>query len=191
MAIILNWAKILKAVTEGNKAMEAVIPQLQSLSSSAIPIWVIAFAVIFCFVSVVGISRNIKSDKEKFGIRRTVYRYIAVAGLVGGLLGISAPLFTSNVSAPMNRILFILSVPLVVGMIIYLHRELGSTRRFFMERKEKAHKSAIAVATTAKFIGDSLTFNYPPKTLKAILNVPLKQLEDELQTLKAYVNALK
>jgi len=191
MAIILNWAKILKAVTEGNNSTEAVVAKFQLLSSSAVPIWVIAFAVIFCFVSVVGISRDIKSDKEKFGIRQTVYRYMAATGLVGGLLGICAPLPSSNVSTPVKWIIFILSVPLVVGMVIYLHRELGSTRKFLVERKEKARESAITASTMARFIGDSLTFNYPPKTLKVILNVPLKQLEDELETLKAYRNALK
>jgi amino acid transporter len=189
--IIVNWARILKAVTEGNDGTDAVVAKFQHLSSVAVPIWVIAFALIFCFVSVVGISRGIRSDKERFGLRRTVYRYMAAAGLVGGLLGISSPLLNSNVSTRVQWTLFILSVPLVIGMVIYLYRELRSTRRSLAERKENARESAINASTMARLIGDSLTFNYPSRTLKAILDVPLKQLEDELETLKAYRNALK
>jgi len=192
-AIIRNWGTILKAVTDGNRSIEPGILWLQSRSLSAIPIWVFAFAVIFCLVGLVDISRGIKSTREKFGIRRTVFRYMAVIGLVAGLWGVSIStlLSPSNIRPPVNLPLLILSMLVVIGMIIYLYKEVGQTRRFYMERKDKARKSAIAVATTAEFISDSLTFNYPPRILKAILSVPLKQLEDELQTLKAYVNALK
>jgi DMSO reductase anchor subunit len=106
---------------------------------------------------------------------------MAVAGLVLGLWGISALSVTDSL------VLFTLSAVLTVGMIVYLHSE----RRSHMERKSKAQESATAIATMAKFIADTLTLNYPPETLKALLNVPVKQLEDELKTLTAYVNALK
>ncbi len=60
-----------------------------------------------------------------------------------------------------------------------------------MDDKNKARKSAIAVSEMAKLIGDLLTLGYPSENLKVILNVPMKQLEDELRDLKAYINALK
>lgn len=65
------------------------------------------------------------------------------------------------------------------------------TRRTFMERKDKAQKSANDVAIMADYIAKALSMSYPPSDLKVVLNVPLKQLDDEVQTLKAYVNALK
>ena len=60
-----------------------------------------------------------------------------------------------------------------------------------MERKEKAKRSADAVETMAKFIGQTLRLDFPPQNMRVILNVPLKQLKDELTTLEAYINALK
>lgn len=139
------------------------------------------FASIFCLVSIIDISRDIRTVKLRLGYKRTVFRYMAVAGLVLGLWGISALSVTDSL------VLFTLSAVLTVGMIVYLHSE----RRSHMERKSKAQESATAIATMAKFIADTLTLNYPPETLKALLNVPVKQLEDELKTLTAYVNALK
>jgi hypothetical protein len=65
------------------------------------------------------------------------------------------------------------------------------TRRSYMENKEKARKSASDVAVLSEYISKALTMNYPPQDLKVVLNIPLKQLEDEIQSLKAYVNALK
>lgn len=60
-----------------------------------------------------------------------------------------------------------------------------------MTQKDKAQKSADEVAVIAEFIANTLTLNFPPSKLKVILNVPLKQLEDELETLKICVKALK
>ena len=60
-----------------------------------------------------------------------------------------------------------------------------------MERQEKARKSAEVIAIMAKFIEHTLTLELPPQQIQVILNVPLKQVKDEVQTLEAYVNALK
>jgi len=60
-----------------------------------------------------------------------------------------------------------------------------------MERKEKAQKSAESISTMAKFIACALTLDYPADAIKTILDMPLKQLEDELGTLKAYIHALR
>jgi len=60
-----------------------------------------------------------------------------------------------------------------------------------MERKEKAQKCAEVIGTMAKFIGHTLTLDFPPQQMRVILNVPLKQLKDEVETLEAYVNALR
>ena len=47
------------------------------------------------------------------------------------------------------------------------------------------------IATIARDMGAILKIGYPPETYKKDINVRLKQLEDELQTLKAIINALK
>ena len=60
-----------------------------------------------------------------------------------------------------------------------------------MATKEKAQKSASDIAIMADYISKALTLDYPPQVLKVILDVPMKQLEDELQTLKIYVQALR
>jgi len=60
-----------------------------------------------------------------------------------------------------------------------------------MERKEKAQKSAEVIATMAKFIGHTVTLDFPPQQMRVILDVPLKQLKDEVETLEVYVKALK
>jgi hypothetical protein len=59
------------------------------------------------------------------------------------------------------------------------------------ERLDEAQDSADAIATMAEFISNALDLNYSPKKLKEILEVPLKQIEEELAMLKAYVNELK
>ena len=64
-------------------------------------------------------------------------------------------------------------------------------RRTFMENNQKAQKSATDVSMIADFIAKALSLQYSPQQLQVILSVPLKQLEDEVATLKAYINALK
>jgi hypothetical protein len=59
------------------------------------------------------------------------------------------------------------------------------------EGKEKAQESAEVIADMAGFIADSLSLEFSSKQLQVLLDVPLKQLEDELVTLKAYVKALR
>jgi len=59
------------------------------------------------------------------------------------------------------------------------------------ERLDEAQDSADAIATMAEFISNALDLNYSPKLLKGILEVPLKQIEEELAMLKTYVDELK
>lgn len=61
----------------------------------------------------------------------------------------------------------------------------------YTEGKEKAQESAEVIADMAGFIADSLSLKFSSKQLQVLLDVPLKQLEDELVTLKAYVKALR
>lgn len=60
-----------------------------------------------------------------------------------------------------------------------------------MDGKEKAKKSADAIGTIADFVSKNLSYKYTSKHLKVVLNVPLKQLEDELKNLKAFIDTLK
>ena len=59
------------------------------------------------------------------------------------------------------------------------------------ERLDEAQDSADAIATMAEFISNALDLNYSPKQLKGVIEIPLKQIEEELAMLKAYVNELK
>jgi hypothetical protein len=181
VAIIRGWASIIKALTENQTSTEPKIALIQSLSRPTILIWIYVFFILLFLFLIVDIYRGIRSTNKEFGARRTAIWYI-LAFCVTALWGIFMLLL------PSNWTLFALCVLLTTGIIIYRNRD---ERRFYMERKDKARESAIAVTIMAKFIADSLTLEYPPETFKAILNVPLKQLEDEVQTLRAYVNALK
>ena len=58
------------------------------------------------------------------------------------------------------------------------------------ERLDEAQDSADAKATMAEFISNAMDLNYSHEQLKAVIEVPLKQIEDELATLKAYVKTL-
>ena len=58
------------------------------------------------------------------------------------------------------------------------------------ERLDEAQDSADAIATMAEFISNAMDLNYSHEQLKAVIEVPLKQIEDELATLKAYVKTL-
>lgn len=60
-----------------------------------------------------------------------------------------------------------------------------------MEREDKAQRSAEVIAIMAQFIVDTLTLDLPSRQTQAILNVPLKQLKDEVDTLSAYIDALQ
>jgi uncharacterized protein YpuA (DUF1002 family) len=57
--------------------------------------------------------------------------------------------------------------------------------------KARAKKSAEDIGKMAKFIESTLTLNFPDRQIKAIVNVPIKQMEDELGALKAYIKTLK
>ena len=59
-----------------------------------------------------------------------------------------------------------------------------------MEQKHKALKSAEDVAKIAEFIVDVLKRSQTEKNVRMNLDVPLKQLEDELNILKAYIAEL-
>ncbi|MGD0854451.1 MAG: hypothetical protein ABSA18_01420 [Dehalococcoidia bacterium] len=56
---------------------------------------------------------------------------------------------------------------------------------------DKAQNSVSEIVTIARDIGNILKVDYTSETFKENLNVRLKQLEDKLHTLKAYMNALK
>lgn len=102
---------------------------------------------------------------------------------------------------PLAFVLSIIAGVVVLGILCWLYYSattysitlLISKRKEVsdMATKEKAQKSASDIAIMADYISKALTLDYPPQVLKVILDVPMKQLEDELQTLKIYVQALR
>jgi len=59
-----------------------------------------------------------------------------------------------------------------------------------MDRLQKAQKSAEDIAVIAKFMANALALDYPKDKMRTLLNVPLKQLEDEMKELRSFVETL-
>ena len=169
-----------------------IVTFVRSISPSIILAWFYAFAIIFVIVSFYESTRNIKSLYRRAGKRDASLRLIlsAIPSIGWAFVIFTSTNISTNIS--INKWYLIAIWALVtIACFIYLNLTKKQKGRSQMERKEKVRESAIAVATIAKFIGDSMTYDIPVNILKATVNVPLKQLEDEVTTLKAYVDALK
>ncbi|MFC1947717.1 hypothetical protein ACFLXY_07355 [Chloroflexota bacterium] len=60
-----------------------------------------------------------------------------------------------------------------------------------MENKQKTAKSAHDISVMADYISKAVLMDYPAKDLKVVLGVPLKQLQDEVEALRVFINVLK
>jgi hypothetical protein len=183
-SIFKSWANILEVFVKNSDNKTTVITFLQSLNQLAIPIWLIVF---FVFLSVVFVFDSVKNTKrinKELGTKRTVI-ILVISFALAVLFGVFVFYFSTNYT------FFYIILLLVIVWMIFKGTYLEQIKVSFIERKNKTRESANAVSRIAKSIGSSMTNDYPPKQLKATVNVTLKQLEDELQTLRAHVNSLK
>lgn len=193
ISIVQNWSGIKGALSRGNGIDLSAIPWLNDVLQWVIwydlPIWLIfvLWIVLGAYI-VIEICKILYSLYRTYGARKSLLLLLLAVLYVGSIYGI---VYFSNWSSTFNRILFFISVSLTVVFLLAITKYMNRLRRLRMDDKEKARASAISVSAVAALIGNLLTLNYPQENLKVVLNVPLKQLEDELEDLKAYIKALK
>jgi hypothetical protein len=193
ISIVQNWSGIKEALSRGNGIDLSTIPWLSAVLQEVIqcdlPILLI-YVLWVCLgvYIVIEICKILYGLYRRYGARKSLLLLLLAVLYVGSIYGI---VYSSNWSSTFDRILFFISVLLTVVFLLAITKYIDRLRRLRMDDKDRARASAISVSTIAALIGNLLTLNYPQENLKVVLNVPFKQLEDELKDLKAYITALK
>lgn len=180
-SIINGMLNIIDKYSQNITTIDSISTFVRNISPLTIFIWFIGFGLVFVIVF---FTKSIKSIDEISRIHGSKAGWITVGIALGNITLLAIIIFV----APYNYYLLILWVLLLFVALTYSN---ALKRRLAMERKDKARVSATRVATIAQFIGNIMTYDYPPETLKIITGAPLKQLEDELKALKATLAALK
>jgi len=118
LSIIRNWVAILKDVSgvTGNITAQHWV---QSVSSTIILIWLLAFALFFCVVVLFDFSKTAKRLFEQLERREAIIRLVVSILYIVGCAGVAHYIYVFNTSAS-NLVLFILSILITISMFIYL-----------------------------------------------------------------------